>query len=56
MQARSSALLYADGEPSMPSLLHAEADRRTDALEAFRLKSATGKRRRKLAFRVRMRK
>lgn len=53
---RFSALLYAEAGPTAAGLLEAEAARRTEALDAFLLKSATGLRRRKLAFRARMRK
>lgn len=53
---RFSALLYAEVGPTAAGLLETEAARRTEALNAFQLRSATGLRRRKLAFRARMRK
>lgn len=53
---RFTALLYASEEPSAAGLILKEAERRTDALERFTVKTATGERRRKLAFRARMRK
>lgn len=52
---RFASLLYADGERSLAALLDAEARRRCEAYEAFQLTSATGQRRRKFAFRARMR-
>lgn len=52
---RFAALLYAETEPSVAGLLEAEAEKRTQAYDAFLLKAATGERRRKLAFRSRMR-
>lgn len=53
---RFSALLYAAEEPSAAGLLFAEAERRIEAFERFQAKTATADRRRKLAFRARMRK
>lgn len=53
---RFSALLYAEAGATAAGLLEAAAARRAEALDAFMLKSATGLRRRKLAFRARMRK
>lgn len=55
LRDRLAALVYVEGEPSLAGLLHIEAERRTDALEDFLLRSATGSRRRKLEFRARMR-
>ncbi|TFZ59770.1 hypothetical protein E4V01_07415 [Methylorubrum sp. Q1] len=55
VRARFAALLYAEAEPSVAGLLEVEAERRTLALDAFLMKSATGLRRRKLEFRARMR-
>lgn len=55
VRARFAALLYAEVEPSVAGLLAAQAGRRADALDAFLMKSVTGLRRRKLAFRARMR-
>lgn len=55
LRARFAALLYTEAEPSVASLLAAEAERRTVALDVFLAKSATGLRRRKLEFRARMR-
>lgn len=52
---RFATLLYAEAGPTVAGLLEAEAARRAEALDAFLLKSATGSRRRKLAFRARMR-
>ena len=52
---RFAALLYATEEPSVAGLLMTEAEKRTDAFERFTIKTATGERRRKLAFRARMR-
>ncbi|KQP42575.1 hypothetical protein ASF49_01640 [Methylobacterium sp. Leaf104] len=55
VRARFSALLYADASPTVAGLLGTEAKRRTDALEEFVSKAATGLKRRKLQFRARMR-
>lgn len=49
---RFSALLYAEAGPTAAGLLEAAATRRTEAFDALLLKSDTGLRRRKLAFRA----
>lgn len=55
LRDRLAAFLYAEVEPSVVGLLDAEAEKRADALDAFLMRSATGQRRRKHAFRARMR-
>ncbi|WP_018045487.1 hypothetical protein [Methylobacterium sp. 88A] len=55
LRARFAALLYAEAEPSLAGLLDEEARKRADAMEAFRMRSASGERRRREAFRARMR-
>jgi len=55
LRDRLASILYSDAEPTLASLLDGEAAKRTDAMEAYQLKSTTGDRRRKLAFRARMR-
>ncbi len=52
---RFAGLLYAEGDAAIAGLMETAAARRTEALDAFLLKSATGLRRRKIAFRARMR-
>lgn len=52
---RFAGLLYAEDDGALSVLLEAAVRRRTEALEGFLLRSATGLRRRKLAFRARMR-
>lgn len=56
LRDRLASVLYSEVEPTLASLLSDEATKRAEALEAYLLKSATGLRRRKLAFRARMRK
>jgi hypothetical protein len=52
---RFSELLYAGAEPSITSLLLTEVEKRTRALEEFNLRTSTGERQKKLAFRALMR-
>ncbi|MGU3557964.1 hypothetical protein [Methylobacterium radiotolerans] len=52
---RFAALLYASEEPSAAGLLLKEAELRTEALDRFTVRTATGERRLKLAYRARMR-
>jgi hypothetical protein len=55
LRRRLEAVLYASAEPSLGGLLLEEARRRTEAMEAFEARHASGERGRKVEFRRRMR-